>query len=163
MTIQIIPFNVIQEIWYEEDMWGQLAYAHPVSTMLYLSGYDNEIKNMLYSKPVFYAYLVDNYIAGVNSFHKVNEKQCRSRGLYVFPKYRKMNIGIHLLKYAIDENRNKGYDFIWSMPRSSAIKTYEKAGYKITTQIIKNLQNGEKLLYENAFCKYNYGRNTDEL
>ena len=156
MTIQIIPFNVIQEIWYEEDMWGQLAYAHPVSTMLYLSGYDNEIKNMLYSKPVFYAYLVDNYIAGVNSYHRVNDSQCRSRGLYVYKKYRNLNIGVKLLTYAIEENRNKGYEFIWSMPRSTAISTYEKAGYKMTTEIMSHLPTGQKLLYDNCFCRYDY-------
>jgi GNAT superfamily N-acetyltransferase len=156
MKIEEISFETIQEIWYEEDMWGQLAYAEPVNTLLYLKGYNNKIRDLSYSTPVYYAYLVDGNIAGVNSFHKVNEKQCRSRGLYVYPKYRKMNIGIELLKYAIDQNKNKGYDFIWSMPRSTAIETYKKAGFKMTTEIISHLPDGQKLLYNNCFCKKIY-------
>lgn len=152
-----INFQIIQEIWYEEDMWGQLAYAEPVSTMLYLEGYDMKIKNLLYSEPVYYAYLVNGEIAGVNSFHKVNDEQCRSRGLYVYPKYRKMNIAVELLKYAIEINKGKSYKFIWSMPRSTAIQAYKRAGYNITSEIFEFLPNGEKLLYKNFFCNYIYG------
>lgn len=156
MTIVEISFETIQEIWYEEDMWGQLAYAEPVSTMLYLNGFDNKIKDLTCSNPVYYAYLLEKKIVGVNSYHRINNEQCRSRGLYVYPQYRKTNIGTELLKYAIEKNRNKGYRFIWSMPRSTAIKTYKKAGYTITTQIMSHLPTGQKLLYDNCFCKYDY-------
>lgn len=154
--IEIINFNTIQEIWYEEDMWGQLAYAEPVSSMLYLNGFDMNVNDLEYSQPIFYAFFIDSIIAGVNSYHRVSDNQCRSRGLYVYPKYRKNNIGIELLKYAIEENRNKGYEFIWSMPRSTAISTYEKAGYKMTTEIMSHLPTGQKLLYDNCFCRYDY-------
>jgi GNAT superfamily N-acetyltransferase len=154
--IKQINFETIQEIWYEEDMWGQLAYANPVSSMLYKEGFNKLIHNLEYSNPVFYAYFKNNKILGVNSYHKVNEVQCRSRGLYVYPKYRKNNIGVELLKYAIEQNKNKSYKFIWSMPRSTAITTYKKAGYTITTDIFSHLQSGEKTLYENCFCKHDF-------
>lgn len=156
MNIKTIKFETIQEIWYEEDMWGQLAYAHPASTMMYLYGYNDQIKNIKYSKPVFYAYYIDDNIAGVNSFHKVNDEQCRSRGLYVFPKFRKLGIAIELLKYAIEQNKNKSYKFIWSMPRSTAINTYIDAGYIITSDIFNKLPNGDNTLYHNCFCKFTY-------
>lgn len=156
MSIQIIDFETIQNIWYEEDMWGQLAFAHPVSTMLYMSGYNQQIKNLEYSKPVFYAYMIDNKIVGVNSYHKVNDDQCRSRGLYVFPQYRKRNIGVELLRYAIEQNRHAGYKFIWSMPRSTAVSVYQKAGFSITTDVFSELSNGQKTLFDNCFCRYMY-------
>lgn len=156
MSIQIINFETIQDIWYEEDMWGQLAFAHPVSTMLYLEDYNQDIKNLSYSKPVFYVYMLNNEIAGVNSYHKVNDKQCRSRGLYVFPKYRKLSIGVELLRYAINQNKDMGYEFIWSMPRSTAARTYQKAGFVITTDVFSELSDGQKTMYKNHFCRYDY-------
>lgn len=154
--IKEISFETIQEIWYAEDMWGQLAYASPVSTMMYLEGYENRIRDLSYSCPVFYAYMSDNQIAGVNSYHRVNDEQCRSRGLYVFPKYRKLSIGVELLKYAIDQNRKLGYEFIWSMPRSTAIKVYKNARFQMTTEVFSHLPDGQKVLYQNCFCKYSY-------
>ena len=63
--IKIISFEDIQEIWYEEDMWGQLAYAYPVSTMLYGEKYNQKIKNLGYSKPVFYAFMYKNEIGTI--------------------------------------------------------------------------------------------------
>ena len=156
MNIKRVKFETIQDIWYEEDMWGQLAYAHPISSMLYLNGVNKKIQDLKYSNPIFYAYIIDRKIAGVNSYHKVNEDQCRSRGLYVYPKYRKNNIGVELLKYAIEQNKDAGYKFIWSMPRSTAIETYKKAGYVITSDVFSHLPNGEKTLYQNCFCKFDF-------
>ena len=154
--IQQINFEKIQEIWYEEDMWGQMAYAHPVSTMLYIEKFDQKIKNLEYSRPIFYAFMVNNKIVGVNSYHHVNNEQVRSRGLYIYKNHRGKGIAEKLLKYAIDENKNKGYKFIWSMPRSTAIVTYKKAGFQITSNVFKTLPNGKDVLYENCFCKYDF-------
>lgn len=156
MSFKIIDFETIQTIWYEEDMWGQLAYAPPVNEYLYLNGKNKKIKDLNYSKPVFYGYLENNKILGVNSYFHVNEDQCRSRGLYVYPKYRKNGIAIELLKYAIDQNKNKGYKFIWSKPRDTAIKSYQAAGYKITSDAFNITPDGEKMLFKNHYCRYDY-------
>ena len=123
--IKIISFEDIQEIWYEEDMWGQLAYAYPVSTMLYGEKYNQKIKNLGYSKPVFYAFMYKNEIVGVNSYHHVNDEQVRSRGLYVYKNFRGKGIAEQLLKYAIDQNKidNKLKD-IKSKHRRSVINTF---------------------------------------
>lgn len=160
--IQQIKFEKIQDIWYEEDMWGQMAYAYPVSTRAYWDGvnYFGEaipnIRNLSYSRPFFYGYFKDDKVLGVNSYYHVNDEQCRSRGLYVFPKYRKSGIATELLKYAIDQNRYKGYKFIWSKPRDTAIKSYQAAGYKITSDAFDVTPDGEEMLFKNHYCMYEY-------
>mgnify|MGYP006277250163 CR=1 FL=1 len=160
--IQQINFETIQEIWYEEDMWGQLAYAPPTNDYLfwngkeYLGQKEKRIKDLKYSKPIFYGYIEDKKILGVNSYFHVNDEQCRSRGLYVYPEYRKYGIGTILLKYAIEQNRNKKYKFIWSKPRNTAIGTYKKAGFMITSEPFEVTPDGEPMLYKNYYCKYDY-------
>jgi GNAT superfamily N-acetyltransferase len=150
-SIRKISFEEIETVWYQEDMWGKSAFVSPVSSMLYLDGFNPKIKDLSYSKPVFYAAMINDQLAGVNSYHRVNESQCRSRGLYVFPQFRKLNIGTKLLKYAIDQN--KQYDFIWSMPRTTAVDTYKRAGFKITTEMPFGLY------ANNYYCRYDYENN----
>ena len=157
--IEQINFEIIQEIWYEEDMWGQMAYVPPTNDYLYWDGKEHfgqreeKIRDLNYSNPVFYAYKENNKILGVNSYFHVNQDQCRSRGLYVYPEYRERGIGTILLKYAIDQNRDKKYKFIWSRPRNTAVEAYKKAGFKITSKIVDNTPDGKPMLYKNYYCK----------
>ena len=88
-------------------------------------------------KAYFFAYLVDDNIVGVNSAHRSSEKEFRSRGLYVFEKYRNKGIGKKLLEYSIDLGKLEGCKTCWSVPRKTALSTYLAAGFNQTTDFFK--------------------------
>lgn len=167
--IKQITFEQINDIWLEKDMWGDALLernrlvSNPVQISIFwdgaehIGGTNEQINDLNYSNPVYYAYFKDSKIVGVNSYFKVNDKQCRSRGLYVYPEYRSEGIGKKLLKYAIEENRNKGYDFIWSIPRVSAKETYQNVGYEIIPDKLDFMPvTNVKLYFPCYFCRYNY-------
>lgn len=112
--------------------------------MVYLAGYDME--NMK-TNPTFFAFTINNDIAGVNSGHLCADNSYRSRGLFVFPKYRKLGIGGALLNAAIDEAITQKVDYIWSFPRKESWPTYERVGFKLSTE----WEIGESGM--NAYCR----------
>jgi GNAT superfamily N-acetyltransferase len=103
--------------------------------MQYISGYNIKIYDMY--KAYFFAYLVDDNIVGVNSAHRSSEKEFRSRGLYVFEKYRNKGIGKKLLEYSIDLGKSEGCTSCWSVPKKTALSTYLAAGFVQTSTFFK--------------------------
>lgn len=146
--IQTISYKDILEVWKEPDMWMKNHVGHnppPYSPKTYSGD-----RFSTQPDPVFYAYFIDGEIAGVNSYYEVSQDECRSRGLYVYPEFRNEGIAIKLLKFAINQNIDKKYRFIWSMPRDSARRSYEQAGFKITTGPF------DMGVYINYKCRYDY-------
>lgn len=141
-----ITFEEILPIW-KYDLWpGRESVIEPTSAMTLLGGYD--LKNMSPS-PTFFAYLVDDKIAGVNSGHMCTSKTYRSRGLFVYPQYRKKGIGVMLLKHTIEQGISEGADIIWSYPKKSSWGTYSKAGFTLAS----DWEQSE--LDTNAYCQLN--------
>ena len=77
----------------------------------------------------FLALREDGEIIGVNSCHWVEGTWWRSRGLWVHPDHRGHAYGVHLLRYAGQVAAKNGANLIWSLPRLSSLKTYNRAGY----------------------------------
>jgi GNAT superfamily N-acetyltransferase len=98
--------------------------------MTYLGGYD--LVNMQ-SESTFFAYMIDNEIAGVNSGHLTMDNSYRSRGLFVFDTYRRKGIGTLLLKATIDQAKLEGAALCWSYPRKSSWKSYLNAGFELAS------------------------------
>lgn len=131
--IKVMTWDEIHYIW-SNHLWQGRSDIRPMSSMTYSGNYDISV----YSKytPVFLAYLVNGEVAGVNSGHRVSDIEYRSRGLYVFPKYRGMGIGIELLRALIPYATEDGCHYIWSLPKVSAINTYRSAGFVISDEDI---------------------------
>jgi GNAT superfamily N-acetyltransferase len=91
--------------------------------------------------------MLDNKIAGVNSGHKCMDGSYRSRGLFVYPKFRNLGIGYKLLLETINQGKKESAKFVWSYPRNTSWKTYEKAGFILTS----DWEYSETGI--NAFCK----------
>lgn len=143
--IKIIDFNTILPIW-ENHLWvGRTSKIEPTSAMNYLDGYD--LKNMGFT-PIFFAYYIDDTIAGVNSGHMCFLGGYRTRGLYVFPEHRKKGIGTELLLTAIEQAKLERAKFVWSYPRYEARSTYEQAGFTITSSWEKS-----EMGKMNAYCR----------
>lgn len=128
--IHQINYETILPIW-QNHLWPERkSEITGTSAMKYLGDYDSD--NMDYS-PIFLAYFYDNKIVGVNSGHKCKDNGYRSRGLYVFPEYRKKGIGIILLNEITKIAENESCDYIWSYPKQTSWKTYQAAGFVLST------------------------------
>lgn len=123
-------FETIFPIWHY-DLWpSRISEITATSAMCYLGGYN--IDNI--NKPaVFFAYMIDKKIAGVNSVHLCADGGFRSRGLFVYPEFRNRNIGTQLLIAAVDYTKSKSGIYIWSYPKQTSWKTYQKAGFKLSS------------------------------
>lgn len=124
--IDLVEYDVILPIW-EQFLWPGRIDIKNMSSMQYLSGYDVKIYDRY--APYFFAYYIDNNIAGINSAHKSSQTEFRSRGLYVFDEYRNQGIGKQLLEYTVKLGRSEGCDYCWSVPRKTALSTYLSAGF----------------------------------
>ena len=98
--------------------------------------------------PTFFGYFIEDKLVGVNSGHKCSDNSYRSRGVYVFPEFRKREIGTKLLIATIDQGRSEGCSFVWSYPRRSSWNTYQSAGFRLAGDWEKS-----ETSEANAYCR----------
>jgi len=115
--ITSITFDEIYHIWNTQLWPTRESSIETHSAMNFLGGYD--MKNMI-STPTFFAYKLDKQIVGVNSGHLCHDNSYRSRGLFVFPEYRKQGIGKLLLLATIDKGISEGADYVCSYTKQSS-------------------------------------------
>jgi GNAT superfamily N-acetyltransferase len=143
MQLEKISFHQILPIW-DNYLWpNRISEITPTSAMCYLGGYD--LVNMD-AMPTFFAYMIDGEIAGVNGGHMCNDNEYRSRGLYVFEKFRGRGIGTALLKATIEQAAKEEASLCWSYPKDSSWNTYARAGFVLTSEF-EISENGT-----NAYC-----------
>lgn len=129
--IVTIDFSAIKDIW-SIYLWpDRTSPIEQNSAMCYLGEYD--MFNMS-TVPTFYAYIIDNKIAGVNSGHMCKDYAYRSRGLYVHNEYRKLGIGTKLLLATIEQGKVENAKYVWSYPRKSSWITYHNAGFYLASE-----------------------------
>ena len=95
----------------------------------------------------YFALFHDNKIVGVNSGHTTPDNLYRSRGLWVDPEYRGKGFGVALLEASITKAIELGCEGVWSFPRDTSAKTYEAAGFAITSDWIISDHD-----IKNAYC-----------
>lgn len=78
---------------------------------------------------IFLAGYADGEIVAVNSCHPAEDMFFRSRGLWVDPGHRGKGYGIKILDATNEVAKENGAGFIWSFPRQTSFKTYQKSGY----------------------------------
>lgn len=137
-------FNTIKIIWTHHLWPNRESKIESHSAMLLTGGYD--IHNFDY-KPTYLLYYIDGKIAGCNSGHLCNDNKYRSRGLYVFPEFRKKGIGTELLQATIRQGKKENCALVWSYPRFESWSTYKAAGF----ELISDWTDGETGV--NAYCK----------
>lgn len=131
MNICEIPCSEIANFW-KNHLWTDtqirmsssiIFNTHPFE---YNLNYHNEQRIFL---GIFRSH---NVLIGVNSLHKTDE-MWRSRGLCVLPSHRGKGIGQKLLKETIDRADGK----CWSIPKRTALKTYESVGFKKVSEFFE--------------------------
>lgn len=145
--IKKISFDEICTIW-KNNLWpSRVSPIEPNSAMNFLNGYSSY--NM-HATPTFFGYHVNEELAGVNSGHMCEHNQYRSRGLYVFDKYRGQGLGVKLLLATINQAKNENADMVWSLPRYTSWKTYSKAGFILSSEWFTTETSNS-----NAYCSLN--------
>jgi GNAT superfamily N-acetyltransferase len=143
--IKEIDFNTILPTW-RDKLWS--SRESPIEThsaMLHLFT-EHDIGNFLL--PVWYlGYFVEDMLVGVNSGHMCTDGSARSRGLWVSDEYRKNGFGKQLLVSTIDKAKEYNANSVWSLPRKTSWKTYESAGFILTSDWMKTETSDA-----NAYC-----------
>lgn len=149
--VETIGLEDIMAIWKSHLWLGRISAIESTSCIeygsypyLYNSGYSKV-------KPDCFGVFSDGNLVGVNSGH-ITTNSYRSRGLFVFPQYRRMGIGSLLLRHTVEVSKLNGCDFCWSMPRKEALNTYELVGFTQTSDFFGTETSGE-----NCFV-INYGK-----
>ena len=133
-----IDFDTIFPIWNEKLWPGRISKIEPMSSLvwnsqLFLTWGNSEIKkdSAIFDKyePKFFALRKEDLIVGVNSGFRTEEDVYRSRGLWVHPDHRGKGLGQELLKHGCKLAIKENCKVIWSMPRKSALETYEAVGF----------------------------------
>jgi GNAT superfamily N-acetyltransferase len=126
--IKEISFSEIFHVW-NTYLWpNRNSPIESNSAMVFLGGF--EMGNMT-TTPTFFGYFVNHQLVGVNSGHRCIDNGYRSRGVYVFPEYRKRQIGKQLLEATINQGRKEQCNFVWSFPRKTSWNTYKSAGFSL--------------------------------
>jgi len=148
-NVKSISFAEILPIW-KNDLWpNRVSEITATSAMCFLGGYSYE--NME-GNPAFLGYFVNNELAGVNSGHYTKHNDgYRSRGLYVFPKFRGQGIGIALLNATISQAKTENATMCWSYPKYTSWKTYRTAGFILASDWEKS-----EMSDKNAYCKFEF-------
>ena len=88
--------------------------------------------------------LVNQKVVGCVGYYRHDQKRCDMKRLYVLPAYRKFKIGYNLVIKIIDLAKNEGYQEMvldTIKPLKSAIKLYQRLGFKRIPAYYKNPMN----------------------
>lgn len=139
MMIKTISFSEILPIWHDHLWPGRETEIKPTNGLRYLGGYDKSIE--VY-EPIFFGAYYNDELVGVNSGHRTSSYTYRSRGIYVFPKYRGRGISQDLFRDTQYQAISEKCHIMWSMPRMSAIRSYLKFGFKQVSEPFGDMEFG---------------------
>ena len=126
-VISKVDFDIILEVW-KQQLWpNRKSEIRPLNSMQFLGGIDMSI----YEKyvPSFWAVFDNDNIIGVNSGFATNDISYRSRGIFVWPDYRRKGVAQLLFDQIDKQATHENKTVCWSIPRKTALPAYEKAGY----------------------------------
>jgi GNAT superfamily N-acetyltransferase len=133
MEIKQITYEECLVLW--KMLWvNRVSPIEPTSSMVFYPSCKGRIYSQNIGTPIFLGAFIDGILVGVNSLHSLDDTT-RSRGLYVLGEHRGKGIANALLKATIDHAES----FVWSYPKEEALSVYEKAGFKIASEIIHDV------------------------
>lgn len=131
MIIKNITFDEILPVWRDHLWKGRISDIKPTNGCKFLGGYDKDIEK---NTPTFFGVFQDDKLVGVNSGHITNEFEYRSRGIYVFPEYRRQGISQLLFEATERQSKIENRHTFWSMPRMSVLDAYIKFGFSVVSK-----------------------------
>ena len=130
-NIEHISWNQIVRIW-QTQLWPHRT--SPIETHSAMTWpFDNsqEAYDMsVFNYPAFFLGVFYNKdLVGVNSCHLSSPSHFRSRGLWVDPNHRSKGLAQMLFAETQQLAKTNNADMIWSMPRKTALKSYQHFGF----------------------------------
>ena len=139
MKCDICTFEDIFHIWNEKLWPNRVSKIESRSSLFWSSHLWTGFGNISITKrkteiwkyePTFFCIRDNDNIIGVNSGFRTENKVYRSRGLYVDRDYRLQGLAQKLLMETIQQGKREGCKWIWTMPRKTALSTYNKSGFR---------------------------------
>lgn len=143
--IKEITWGEILPVW-QKQLWPNRVSAIEERSVMKLGGGYHTL-DYDYS-PYFYGYYRSGILCGVNSCHQCPDSTVRSRGLWVYPEYRGVGIGVELLKHTIEYAKTIDGKIVWSLPRQTSWSTYKHAGFTLSSEWFAT-ETSDK----NAYCQ----------
>lgn len=132
--IKSCDFGEVLPMWRDYLWVGRKTDILGTNPLKFMGGYDREYH--LSGEPVFWKITDDEQkIVGVNSGLST-ERSFRSRGLWVAGAYRGQGLSGWLFAAVEEEAQKRGAEFIWSLPRLSALPAYLAFGFKQCSNVI---------------------------
>jgi len=134
-------WNEVRKCW-EDYLWPGRDDIEPIvgQTIGEPLSYDSSIEK---SEVSFFVAKCGNKVIGVNSGFNTTPDYYRSRGLWVHKSFRRKGVALKLLQMTIEDAIHKKNLYVWTIPRESALSTYEKAGFKKVSEFInENMKYG---------------------
>jgi len=152
-------FAEVKSLWSDPEMWGDYD-VKLVSSMKfydgkeYFGGNDMNVYDLSLSKPKFYVYYHKNEPAGCISYHLI-DNTIRSRGIFVYKKFRGQKISEKLLRHVIDECRQtRPESFMWVMAGPNSMRVHSKCGFEqVTEQFNDVLPDKNKTTHNNCYMR----------
>jgi len=140
ISTRILTFSEVIPFW--KQLWYPKEDIQKRSGRLLITGFNKSIITNDDIKVTFFGAEVDGKIVGVNSGYTVvpdyrTSWGYRSRGLYVLPEYRGHGIAQHLLQATEDQANKELKVILWSIPRKTALKTYQKFGFRVMSEFFE--------------------------
>lgn len=154
MLTKRITFEEILPIW-ETELWPGRESAietHSVMTWPFSSNKLTHDMSIFNYDVHFWGTFIDGNLVGVNSGHLTTNTEYRSRGIWVNPEFRGNGIAQQLLEMTKHSAVMAGAEMIWTMPRKTALSTYERFGFKTVGDFFST-ETAEANIYAFLDCK----------
>jgi len=135
--------KIIETDWTEvKPLWSEHLWPlrlsneiTPVSSMRFLGGFDTDIKK---NRPSFWVAKQDGVVVGTISGFKTDEKQYRSRGIWIHETVRGQGLSLELFRTVQNRAVEQRCNMIWSYPRLTALAAYKKFGFDTVGDIVED-------------------------
>jgi GNAT superfamily N-acetyltransferase len=123
-----------------KQLWdGRQSPIEPVTSMVYLGGYDMSIKTAY--EPTFLGVFDEDNpdeLVAVNSGVRTSSELYRIRGLYVLEAHRRKGFASWLINEVVDQARTEKCRGIWALPRQSSYSVFLELGFQKTSEWIED-------------------------
>ena len=134
--VEEISFEEIKAVW-ERALWPNkkngVAKANEWTWKWHTKNLGKDKKMAKEVDPTFICLRSGKEIVAVNSCYESNVeglfKYWRSRGLWVHPDFRGKEYSCVILTWCLEYARKHGGIYMWTVPRKSALRAYQKVGF----------------------------------
>lgn len=132
IVVKTLTFEEILPIW-NIDLWpNRKSEIKPMSSMVYLGGYDMSIYQKY--KPTFFSLQINDQIIGVNSGFRTDDHLYRIRGIWINSDYQRQGMSKKLFEALENQAIEENCTHIWSLPRKISLACFKAFDFEQTSE-----------------------------